>query len=361
MRLPARMTAIVLTGYGGFDKLAIRHDVPVPSPGPGEVLIRVGACGVNNTDINTRLGWYAPQAKAAGKTDAPLADDAPGGWSGALSFPRIQGADVAGHIVAVGRGIPDVRLGERVIVEPLLRDPLAPIDPDRSGYLGSERDGGFAQFLTVPAVNAFPIASNLTDAELATFPCSYSTAENMLTRIRVSRSDTLLITGASGGVGSALVQLAKRRGAKVIALTTAAKADAVAALGADQVIDRESISPEALNDVLPEGSVNAVADVVGGGGFAALISTLKRGGRYVAAGAIAGPMVSFDLRQLYLKDLQLHGATVLPEGLFGRLVGYIERGEIRPIVAGEFPLAAIREVQTAFLAKTHIGSFVLKP
>ena len=355
------MTAVVLTGYGGFDKLAIRHDVPVPSPGPGEVLIRVGACGVNNTDINTRLGWYAPTADEAARGDATLADNAPGGWSGPLSFPRIQGADVAGHIAAVGRGVPGARIGERVIVEPLLRDPRFPDDLQRSGYLGSERDGGFAVYLTVPADNAFSIVSDLSDAELATFPCSYSTAENMLTRIRVARQDTLLVTGASGGVGSALVQLAKRRGAKVLALTTAPKRDAVAALGADRVIDREALSQGTLQEILPEGTVDAVADVVGGNGFSALIGILKRGGRYVAAGAIAGPMVALDLRQLYLKDLELHGATVLPKGLFGRLVGYIERGEIRPLLAGEFPLAAIREAQTAFLAKTHVGSFVLKP
>ena len=355
------MTAIVLTGYGGFDKLAIRHDVPVPSPGPGEVLIRVGACGVNNTDINTRLGWYAPTAEEAAQGDATLADEAPGGWSGPLSFPRIQGADVAGHIAAVGRGVPGARIGERVIVEPLLRDPRFPDDLQRSGYLGSERDGGFAAYLTVPADNAFPIVSDLSDAELATFPCSYSTAENMLTRIRLARQDTLLVTGASGGVGSALVQLARRRGASVIALTTIAKKAAVAALGVDQVIDRGVISPEALQKTLPEDGVDAVADVVGGSVFPALIGALKRGGRYVAAGAIAGPMVALDLRQLYLKDLELHGATVLPQGLFNRLVGYIERGEIRPLLAGEFPLTAIRDAQMTFLAKAHVGSFVLKP
>jgi NADPH:quinone reductase-like Zn-dependent oxidoreductase len=265
------MTAVVLTGYGGFDTLSIRQDVPVPSPGPDEVLIRVGACGVNNTDINTRLGRYAPAMGKAADDDVALAEDAPGGWSGPLSFPRIQGADVAGHIASVGHGVADTRIGERVILEPLLRDPESPDDPRCSGYLGSERDGGFAAYLTVPAVNAFPVVSDLSDTELATFPCSYSTAENMLTRIRVTRQDTLLVTGASGGVGSALIQLAKRRGAKILAVTTAPKKDAVAALGADQVIDREAVSPGALQEMLPEDGVDAVADVVGGSGFSAFI------------------------------------------------------------------------------------------
>jgi NADPH:quinone reductase-like Zn-dependent oxidoreductase len=135
----------------------------------------------------------------------------------------------------------------------------------------------------------------------------------------------------------------------------------VTALGADQIIDRQVIASDKFKDLLPEGGVDAVADVVGGTGFGILIDALKRGGRYVAAGAIAGPMVSLDLRQLYLKDLVLHGSTVLPVSLFGRLVEYIEHGEIRPLLAGTFPLTAIRDAQTAFLAKKHVGSFVLIP
>jgi len=359
--IPDHMTAVLLTGYGGFEKLDLRHDVPVPVPGPDEVLIRVGACGVNNTDINTRRGWYAPEVREATDAEIDLKDSDSGGWSGRISFPRIQGADVAGRIAAAGRHVPAARVGERVLVEPLLRDPRCPEDPQSCGYLGSERDGGFAAYVTVPAVNAFPITSELSDAELATFPCSYSTAENMLTRIRVTHQDTLLITGASGGVGSALVQLAKRRGATVIALTSASKIEALNALGADHAIDREAVFSGALKTVLPKGGVDAVADVVGGNGFAPLIEALRQGGRYVTAGAIAGPVVSLDLRQLYLKDLQLQGATVLPEGLFSRLLGYIERAEIRPLLAGEFPLEAIQEAQTAFMAKNHVGSFVLRP
>jgi len=183
----------------------------------------------------------------------------------------------------------------------------------------------------------------------------------MLSRVRITHQDTLLVTGASGGVGSALVQLAKRRAATVIAVTSASKMDALEAIGADHVIDREAVSAGALKENLPAGGVDAVADVVGGSGFAALIDALKPGGRYVTAGAIAGPIVSLDLRQLYLKDLELQGATVLPEGLFIRLVGYIERGEIRPLLAGEYPLGAIREAQAAFMAKNHVGSFVLRP
>ena len=361
MTIPHQMTAALLTGYGGFEKLVIRHDVPVPSLRSQDVLVRVGACGVNNTDINTRKGWYAPAVRGATEENAVVKNDDQGAWSGALSFPRIQGADVVGHIAAVGKRVSVERMGQRVIVEPLVRNPEAPDDRYGIEYLGSERDGGFAEYVAIPAVNAFPVTSGFSDAELATFPCSYSTAEHMLTRIRVTQKDTLLITGASGGVGSALVQLAKRRGAIVLAVAGAAKKDAVAALGADRVIDRETDLTDALKHILPEGGVDAVADVVGGNGFPNLVEALKRGGRYVTAGAIAGPIVSLDLRQLYLKDLEFQGATVLPKGLFRQLVGYIERREIQPVLAGEFPLSAIREAQTAFMAKKHVGSFVLRP
>lgn len=362
MTVPDTMTAVLLTGYGGFEKLAIRHDVPVPSLHSEDVLVRVGACGVNNTDINTRKGWYAPSVQGATDGETPLMDDGQNGaWSGSLSFPRIQGADVVGKIVAVGNDIPIDRIGERVILEPIVRSPETPGDRRRIAYLGSERDGGFAEYVAIPSVNAFPVSSELSDAALATFPCSYSTAEHMLTRIRITQKDTLLVTGASGGVGSALVQLAKRRGAIVLAVAGAAKKNAVAALGADVVIEREMDLTVALKHSLPEGSVDAVADVVGGSGFPVLIEALKPGGRYVTAGAIAGPIVSLDLRQLYLKDLEFQGATVLPSGLFGRLVAYIERGEIQPLLAGEFPLVAIRKAQEAFLAKKHVGNFVLRP
>ena len=362
MAVPAKMRAVLLTGHGGYDKLDFRSDVLVPTPGPNDVLIRVTACGVNNTDINTRKGWYAPSVQKATDDDIALADDnRRGAWSGEIVFPRIQGADVAGHIVAVGSRIPADRIGERVIVEPVIRDSDAPDDRRRIEYLGSERDGGFAEYVAVPNANTFAVDSGLSDAALATFPCSFSTAEHMLTRIRVTQSDTLLVTGASGGVGSALVQLARRRGATVLAVAGAAKKDAVAALGANVVLERELNLSQALKPILKADGVDAVADVVGGVGFPMLIDALKPGGRYVSAGAIAGPVVRLDLRQLYLKDLELQGTTVLPQGLFRRLVGYIERGEIRPALAGEFPLANIREAQETFMAKKHVGSFVLRP
>jgi NADPH:quinone reductase-like Zn-dependent oxidoreductase len=368
MVLPNTMTAAILTGHGGLDKIVVRDDLPVPEPKANEVLIKVGACGINNTDINTRIGWYSKSISSGTTSSGGLEgldrlSEEDTTWGGvAFVFPRIQGADVAGHIVAVGDGVSAERIGERVLVDPWLRDPSDPDNRNLAGYVGSERDGGFAQYTTLPAENAFVINSRLTDAELATFPCSYSTAEHMLHRVRLGEGEKIVIPGASGGVGSALVQLAKRRGAWVLAITSQAKMDDIRDLGADEVLDRNQRDlGDRIPKILPGGEVDVVADVVGGAGFSVWLDLLRRGGRYVTSGAIAGPIVELDLRTLYLKDLEMHGATVMPVGIFQNLVGYIEKSEIRPLLAEEFSIHDIKKAQEAFLAKKHIGNFVVIP
>jgi NADPH:quinone reductase-like Zn-dependent oxidoreductase len=353
--LPRTMSAVLLRGHGGFEQLEYRNDVPLPVPAAGEVLIRITAAAVNNTDINTRIGWYSKSVSdgtASAPSDAHARDSAWGG--GALQFPRIQGADACGQIVAVGSGVDPARIGERVLIDPLLRPATAGGHP---GYFGSDCDGAFADFATVPAVNPCRIMSSLSDVELASFPCSYAAAENMLARAGLASAETVLITGASGGVGSAAVQLARRRGAQVIALASPPKSAAVSALGATRVLSREADLVSALG----RESVDVVIDVVGGTQFPQLLEVLRRGGRYAVAGAIAGPRVQLDLRTLYLKDLQLLGCTVFEPQLFRDLIGYIERGEIRPLVSATYPLSAIVEAQKEFLRKGHVGKIVLIP
>ncbi len=344
------MHAVLLIGHGGPDKLVYRRDVPVPLPGPGELLIAVRAAGINNTDINTRVGWYS--SSHAGTTDAAPED---GSWTGAgLAFPRIQGADVCGVVVALGAGVARGRMGERVIVQSCLRSLRR---DDREPWLGSELDGGFAQFVRVPAADTYGVECGLTDTQLAAVPCSYATAENLLHRSRVSTGDRVLITGASGGVGSAAVQLACRRGAEVIAVAGADKAAAVRALGAGQVVERG----ESLETAIGRDSVDAVIDVVGGPRWPELLVVLRPHGRYAVSGAIAGPIVELDLRMLYLKDLTLLGCTSQDDEVFPNLVGYLERGELVPHVAATYPLDEIAQAQRDFEAKKHVGKLVLVP
>ncbi len=191
--------------------------------------------------------------------------------------------------------------------------------------------------------------------ELASFPCAFSAAENILGRIGLNAGERVLITGASGGVGSAAVQLAKRRGAEVVAMVGGDKAEAVRALGADLVVPRDVD----LQAQFGADHFDAAVDIVGGAGFGAILNALKRGGRYGVAGAISGPLVELDLRTLYLKDLRLFGCTVLDPEVFPNLVGYIERAEIRPCIAATYPLAEIVQAQEAFLTKRHVGKIVL--
>lgn len=361
---PPQMSAFVLHGHGGPEMLRYHTDWPVPQVTADDVLIRVGACGLNNTDINTRTGWYSKAVTGATDTSAAekTAQEDPS-WGGApLTFPRIQGADVVGTVVAVGANAPEVLIGKRVMTDCWLRDWRDPLNRDKTGYFGSERDGGFAQFTTVDHHNVGVIDSPLSDAELATFSCSYTTAEGMLTRAQVMAQDRVLITGASGGVGSALVQLAKRRGAQVIALSSPSKHAALRALGADVVLDRTPADlPGALRQTTGQPRVTVVCDVVGGDAWPQLIETLARGGRYACSGAIAGPMVGLDLRTLYLNDLTFHGSTVLPPEIFPRLLRYIEEKEIKPLLAQSFALHDLPAAQEAFGSKDHIGNIVVIP
>ncbi|MDU8945731.1 alcohol dehydrogenase family protein [Ovoidimarina sediminis] len=360
MSRPATMRAMVTMGHGDLDRIVLHGDWPRPDPGPGEVLIAVGACGLNNTDVNTRTGWYSKAVREAttGGAYDTVTDDDPT-WGGApIAFPRIQGADVCGRIAAVGAGVDPARVGERVITDNWLRDPTDPLNKDLAGYFGSERDGGFAEFCTIPSRNALPIHSPLSDAELATFSCSYSTAEGMLTRAGVTGADTVLVPGASGGVGGALVQLAKRRGARVIAMASEAKHADVAAFGPDRLLPR---APEDLRAALHGEAITVVADVVGGPYWPTLIDILERGGRYTCSGAIAGPMVTLDLRTFYLRDLTFTGSTVIDPEVMPNLIRYIEAGEIRPALAATYPLDELRAAQAAFIAKTHTGNIVVTP
>jgi NADPH:quinone reductase-like Zn-dependent oxidoreductase len=357
MTATGTMRGVVLTGHGGLDKLEYREDLPVPIPGAGEVLIAVSACGMNNTDVNTRTVWYSKSVSGA-TGDAVTASDEDGSWGGGITFPLVHGADPCGRIVEVGANVDAERVGEPVLVDAWIRDPSGELE--KAAYLGSERDGGYAGHGAVPAPNAHAVETDLTDVEQASFPCPYATAEHMLHRAGVHDGQWVLVSGASGGVGGALVQLAKRRGARVVALTSASKVEAVEAIGADVVLDRALDGVDEAILATTGRGVDVFADGVGGDMFPSLLGTIRRGGHYATAGAIAGPIVSLDLRTLYLRDLTMHGATVLPPEAFADLISSITDGEIRPLVAATYPLTQLAEAHRAFVAKEHVGAIVIE-
>ena len=359
-----KMNAFVLKGHGDFDQLVYHDDWPIPQINSNEVLIKVGACGLNNTDVNTRTAWYSKSVSentTGGAFDE--ADDEDATWGGAaITFPRIQGADVVGKVVAIGADVDQNLMGKRVMVDTWLRDWNDPQNRDKCGYYGSECDGGFAEYTKIDHRHVHIVKCDLSDEELATFATSYITAENMLERAAVTAGDVVLITGASGGVGSALIQLVKRRGATAIGIASKAKIEQVRALGADGVIDRDCRDlKSALKDITGRETISVLADVVGGPDWPLWLDLIERGGRLTCAGAIAGPMVDFDLRTFYLRDLTFTGATIVPVGLFAKLVSYIEKGEIKPVLAASYDLRDLHDAQAAFIQKSHIGNIVVKP
>ncbi|MEO0563609.1 MAG: zinc-binding dehydrogenase [Chloroflexota bacterium] len=343
MTPPSTMRAMQLIGFGDLDQLVLNH-VPIPEPAANEIRVHVGACGLNNTDINLRKGWYGVDAESGWKQDATT------------PFPITQGADIVGRVDALGADVKTHQIGQRVIINPTVYNPNYETNPTQIDYLGSERPGGFAEFVCVPAVNAHAIDSELSDAELATFPTAYLTAEHMLERASVTSGETILVTGASGGVGSALLQLITARGARAIAVVGRGKEDRATNLGAVHVVSRHT---ENLTADITGFTIDVAADVVGGPQFPQLMEIVRPGGRVVTCGAIASPQVEIDLRTLYLNHITLIGSTLGTQANFARLVRHIEGGTIQPLLAATYPLAALREAQAAFDKKSHFGKIVI--
>ena len=351
MSLPATMCGVYLTRHGGPEALEWREDIPLPRPGPGEVLVRVLAAGVNNTDINTRIGWYA--AEITGATEESSRAVEAGGWAGALGFPRIQGGDLCGEVVAKGEGVDAFVPGQRVTC-PINQPRPTQENPVGFVALGSEYDGAFAQYCLLQARDLHDVSlAPLSDVEIAAIPCAFGTAAGLLHRAGVGEGSEVLISGASGGVGLAAVQLAALKGARVTGICGAAKAGAVREAGAGATIDRDA--------PLPQDRFTHVIDLVAGALFPALIDALKPGGHYATAGAIAGPIIEADRRRIYLRDITVHGCTYQPAEVFAELIGMVNEGRIRPLVSKTFPLSQIHAAQTEFLSKRNAGKLVLLP
>jgi len=380
MSISQLMKAVLLTGHGGMDRLEYRDDVPVPAPGDGEVLIEVSACGMNNTDIKVREAQYTvdhdPNSGQDERADSASISSADGATS--LSFPRIQGGDIVGRIVEAGASVDKSRIGQRVLVDFSIyhgRDEVGnpTMDLANVDYIGHGCDGGYAEYVVVPAANAHHVNRAVGDAELATFGCATVTAEHMLSRVQLSQGQLVVITGAGGGVGSAAVQLARARGARPIALTSRGKEDAIISLGAERCLCRDEFTdPEGVFDggafltgieKAAGGShrIDAVIDQVGGAMFHSLLQTLKPDGHYITAGTIAGYTPRINLHTVYMAFLNIHGSSQGTPADFRRIVDYIEQGSLKPVLGGTFPLSQLVAAQKAFQTKRHIGNLVIVP
>ncbi|MFI2782020.1 zinc-binding dehydrogenase [Streptomyces sp. ALB3] len=343
------MRAVRITGHGGPEVLELT-DVAVPLAQPGEVLVRVGAVALNNTDLWTREGAY-------GRPGDP---EARSGWRGPVDFPRIQGADVAGRVVAVGAGVDGGLVGRRVVVDPAVYDTGGP-DANPVGLMGSERDGGYAEYVTAPAEQVHDVTeSPLTDDQLATLPTAYGTALGMIERGRLKAGETALVSGASGGVGIALIQIARARGARVLAISSGAKAGAVREAGAHEVLDRARDITGQIRAAAPEG-IDVALDVVAGDLLSEGLPLLREGGRWVVAGALGGYGVTFDVRRLYLHNAQVIGSAMHTPTHFALLMDLARRGGIQPVIAATFPLDQAARAQEELARRVHVGKIVMHP
>lgn len=349
MTIRRQMTAVRIVAHGGMDMLEVA-EVPVPEPAAGEVLVEVHAVALNNTDLWTRQGAYG----------TPEDPEALAGWRGPIDFPRIQGADVTGVVTAVGLGADAGLVGRRVVIDPAIYDDEGP-EANPVGLMGSERDGGYAQYVTAPAGQVHDVTgSALSGAQLAALPTAYGTALGMIERGGVRDGDTVLVTGASGGVGLALVQLAASRGARVLAVSSGSKLEAVRGAGADAVIDRAQDIAEQVRAASGDG-VDVVLDVVAGDFVGDGLSLLREGGRWVIAGALGGHAVSFDVRRLYLHNARIIGSSMHTREHFALLMDIARRSGVEPVIAATYPLGWAARAQEELGRRHHVGKIVLDP
>lgn len=338
------MTAATTMRHGGPEVTVVRDDWPVPELSSGDVLVRVSAAALNNTDIWSREGAY-------GSADDP---DAVAGWLGVpLEFPRIQGIDACGVVSAVGADVDRSWISRRVLVDPV-------VAYDRNGFpvsvIGSEVDGGFAEFMRCSPHQVHDVSeSPLSDEQLACLPTAYGTALGMINRAECVAGERVLVTGASGGVGGAAIQLLVDRGCHVTARTSSAAREHVSSLGAHELSIRGAAAIAAIEEV------DVVVDVVGGDEFGDLLDRLRDGGRMVIAGAIAGPLVSLDTRRLYLRQRRLIGSTMHTPDDFTELARIAVGGGVRPVVAESFTLADLAQAQERFVSKDFVGKLVVTP
>lgn len=365
--IPKTMKAMLLTGHGGIEKLEYTEDVPTPSPKRGEVLVEVTATAKNNTDRKAREGLYPTKEKGE-VTSFQM------GGSPTLTFPRIQGADVVGHVVAVGEDVAESRIGQRGLLDFNLYADHRPdinLTPD---YYGHGADGGFAEYIAVPSDQFHHVENtDLADAELASMGmCSYQTALHMLTSARVKPGEHILVTGASGGVGTALIQLCRIMGAIPYALSQQDKAEALLKLGAAAVLDRSDMSSftDKVRAVTGGRPIDVVMDLAGGDMTDKFIDTMifdmnSRGDypRLSIAGASAGNFSEIMWTRIYLYQVQVFGVSHGTREEAAQLVAWIRNGQLKPVLHAAFKLSDLHEAERYFVNRNsnYLGKIVIVP
>jgi zinc-binding alcohol dehydrogenase/oxidoreductase len=324
------MKAIRIHEDGGPEVLRY-EDVPDPSPGAGEVLVRLRAAALNHLDLWVRQG----------RPSVPK--------------PRILGADGAGVVEALGDGVDAFAPGDPVVINPGLAH--AP----RIVVLGEHTDGTHAELVVVPAENVYPLADDLTFEEAAAFPLVFLTAYRMLaTKARVERGEWVLIWGAGGGVGTAAFAIAKALGARTITVSSSdEKLERLRELGSDATLNSRAMDVAAEVRELTGAGADAVVEHVGEATWQTSLQAARPGGRIVVCGATSGPNPPASLHRIWWKELTVHGSTMGTKEDFEGAYGLVRSGRARPIVDRVFPLAEARAAHERVERGEQLGKVVL--
>ncbi|MDO6654688.1 zinc-binding dehydrogenase [Anaerobacillus sp. 1_MG-2023] len=344
------MKAVQVMGYGDVDQLEVVEQA-IPEPKSDEVLVKVKACAINNTEIWMREGAYGTGKKSGWRPEG-------------VQFPRTPGSDITGTIVKAGNEHNKKMIGKDVVLFPFTssgEEGLEHISEDMS-FIGSEYDGGYAEYVVWPAELCFDMPlPNFTES--AVFSVSGMTAWHMVEQIQANPGETIMVTGANGGVGSLNVQIASRVfGAKVIAIVgDLALEDQLKDLGATHVLSYKS---DHLAEEIIEangGPIDSILDVVGDALFATSLQVLKKGGKFCTSGSAGGQKTQLDFRTMYLKHITLYGSVLGTREKFKRMLEAIAEGKIKPVIDRTFPLEKAREAQVYFKKAGKLGKIVLLP
>jgi alcohol dehydrogenase len=334
------MRALVLRRHGGLDDLEPVSDYPVPSAIEGHVVIRVRASSFNYHDVFTVRGM--PGIK--------------------VPLPVIIGIDMAGEIAEIGPGVAGWKAGDRVLVNPVNRS---------RGLMGEMLDGGMAEYCLVAADQLVAMPPAVSFEEAAALPVAYGTAHRMLiTHRTVNKGERVLVLGASGGVGTGCVMLAKLLGAEVIACASSEeKLARLKALGADEVVDYSKVdwSKWAIEKYgkpqrrIYDGGVDVVINFTGGDTWLPSLRCLKRGGKLLVCGATAGYDPKEDLRYVWSFELKIIGSNSFYDDDLKGLMNLISAGRMKPVIDKVLPLEAAREGLRLIQDRAVIGKVVVAP
>jgi len=334
------MRALVLRRHGGLDDLEIVSDHPTPRAGDGEVVIRVRAASFNYHDVFTMRGM--PGIK--------------------VPLPVVIGLDMAGEIAEVGAGVAGWAKGARVLVNPVNK---------KKGLMGEMLDGGMAEYCRVATEQLVAIPDGVSFEQAAALPVAYGTAHRMLiTHGTVKAGEKVLVLGASGGVGTGCVLLAKMLGAEVIACASSAeKLGRLKALGADHAVNYRDTDwskwavekygkPQRRSD---DGGVDVVINFTGGDTWVPSLRCLKRGGKLLVCGATAGYDPKEDLRYVWSFELKIIGSNSFYDDDLAALLKLIAAGKMKPVIDKVLPLDQAREGLRLIADREVIGKVVVTP